>query len=248
MNFNIDIFLSGFALLLVTVFALNISNKQDILDGHIFKESANKDVVYVSTFVDYKFPFIHKEFNIQMTQEIKDDESVRDIVRVLQIADKNDKVTFHLAGYGGSVETVYELINNIQNSKANVIMSVEAPVYSGHAYLASNKYSTLKINPLAFLMFHTSTEYNEDCSKEIGSDRNMTNEEHCNIKKYNDMLLLNKEIQDSKYLTQQEKDLIRNGKDVYLQANEIENRNKMVYVIIKDSNIKHYLYLLKAII
>src|SRR6266404_6650555 len=74
--------------------------------------------------------------NIRLDDEILGINSYKDVAQKLQDAKTGDVIIFHLAGYGGDVEGTMDLINNIQQSNAYVIMSVEAPVFSGHAYLA----------------------------------------------------------------------------------------------------------------
>ncbi len=186
-------------------------------------EVKNPHQTYTTHFVDLNFPFVHTAYNIQMADEIKGTDTVRNIDRILQTANKGDTVTFHLSGYGGQVETVNNIINNIRASKAYVTMSVEAPVYSGHAFLAVNG-NAIKVGDQSFLMFHTSTMYNVDCKKETGVDRGMTNIEHCDVLKENHILLVNKMIFDSSVLTFSEKVAIASGKDVYLQGEEVNKR------------------------
>lgn len=205
--------------IVIPLFVVNyvVSNTVTIESPHL---------IYDKPFINFSFPFIHTEYNIQMADEIGELDTVRAVDRVLQTAEKGDKVIFHLSGYGGEVESVYNIVNNIRNSKAFVIMKVEAPVYSGHAYLAVNG-DQLEMSDQAFLMFHNSSEMNLDCSNVPNKnemDRNQTNEEHCNIMKVNDMYLINKLLIESQVLTPNEKIALISGYDVYIQGDVVNQR------------------------
>jgi len=181
------------------------------------QEVTSTSRIHHTTFWNFAPPFIHVKTDIQMADEIKGPNTVRDINAVLNSADEGDIIVFHLAGYGGSVESVLSIVSNIRSSKAEVIMSVEAPVYSGHAYLAVLGHKLIMADN-AYLMFHTSSGYNTDCSKETGVDRNMTNQEHCEAMKAADNILVNRVVLSMQHLTLEEKLSIIDGKDVYLDS------------------------------
>jgi membrane-bound ClpP family serine protease len=164
-----------------------------------------------------------KQIDIRLPSEIKGLDTVRPILRKLQEASRLDTVIFHLAGYGGEVDTVMTLINNIKSSKAEVIMVVEAPVYSGHAYLAISG-SKLVMLPYSSLMFHTTSALGMDCSKAQGTDRTVSNVEHCEMFFGNHFYLVNRMILDFLLLTPEEKVRIISGHDVYITADEYNKR------------------------
>jgi ATP-dependent protease ClpP protease subunit len=161
--------------------------------------------------------------DIRLPSEIKGHESVRAVIKVLQEATTGDVIVFHLAGFGGEVETVFDLINNVHASKAHVIMSVEAPVYSGHAYLAVNGDELIML-PYSSLMFHTSSALGTDCTLETGTDRTVSNVEHCQSYLNNHFYLINKAIILAPVLTPLEKGQIISGHDVYITADEYNKR------------------------
>lgn len=169
------------------------------------------------------FPFVHKEYEIRLENEIYSSFYYQDVQAVLQDADKGDIVLFHLHGFGGRVDTVQDLINNIHNTKAYVIMSVEAPVYSGHAYLAVNG-NKLIMEKYSYLMFHYSDILNIDCNKDTGTDRGQLKSYHCQIHKNTEMYEDTAMILDMPVLTKQEKNDIFQGKDVYITADEYYKR------------------------
>lgn len=210
------------AALLVAILGLATVNIQHHLT--IPQELTGRDYVYPKQFINTTFPFIHTAYSIQYNQETHSLNSIRNVTKVLQEAKKGDTITFHLAGYGGEVETMYDLVNNIRKTKAKVIMEVEAPCYSGHAYLAVYG-DELYISDFAYLMFHTSSEYNLDCTKEKGTDRGMINIEHCEALKNQDMRLFTAYIINSKILTSEEQVALMNGQDVYIDSRTVRQRS-----------------------
>lgn len=167
----------------------------------------------------------HKEVDIRMDSEIKGQESVRAIIKVLQEAKPKDIIRFHLAGVGGEVETVWNLINNVRASKGTVYMIVEAPVYSGHAYLALSS-DHLIMRPFSSLMLHTSSAYGEDCSTSEGTDRTVSNVYHCQMFLDTHLRLVTKFLSeiDPKIVTAEEKVRILTGYDYYLTADDYTRR------------------------
>jgi ATP-dependent protease ClpP protease subunit len=163
------------------------------------------------------------KIDIRMDSEIKGHETVRNIIKVLQEAKPSDKIIFHLAGYGGEVEVVEDIINNIKVSKAHVIMQVEAPVYSGHAYLALSGDELIML-PYSYLMLHTSSGYGSDCSKETGTDRTVSNVEHCEAGLKAHLDLINKVLNELPFLTSDEKARIMTGHDFYMTSDEYKRR------------------------
>lgn len=163
--------------------------------------------------------------DIRLPPEIKGEETIRPIIKVLQEVGRLDIVIFHLAGVGGEVETVFDLINNVHASKAHVIMLVEAPVYSGHAYLALNGDELIML-PYSSLMLHTSSAYGIDCTEKTGTDRTVPNQEHCQAFLDNHMKLINKVLSSVSVLTAAEIIQVMTGHDVYITADEYNKRKK----------------------
>ena len=168
-------------------------------------------------------------YHINMKNEIKDTDSVKNILKVLQTARSNDKIVFHLAGFGGQVDTVAAIINNANESKAHIETRVEAPVYSGHAFLAA-LLPNLHVDKYAYLMFHYSSILNQPaCALSDGWDRGVSNVEHCQMFRDAHIKMFNKMLNDCKYLTEEEKINIITGHDVYLHSDDIEKRQGVLY-------------------
>lgn len=162
----------------------------------------------------------HKIYEITLGDEIKDqDPIVKEAIKVLQHANSGDTVIFHISGYGGDLQTAIWLINNIKITKAHTIMSVEGPSYSAHAYIAASG-NELKIAPYTYLMFHTSSGYGIDCSVQTGTDRTVSNVEHCEAMLKYHLGLTNQYIDSISFLTPAEKDRIETGHDVYITSGD----------------------------
>lgn len=195
--------------------------------AHLPTEFSNKSTIEVTTprgIFDNWFN-THRVIHIRTSSEFKGTDTVKDIAKILQEADSNDIVIFHIVGVGGQVDTVMYLINNIKASKAKVIMSVEGPSYSGHAYLATVGDELIMMTN-SYLMFHTSSGYGTDCSKATGYDRTVPNTEHCQDFMDNHLYLANKMIDGIKILTPYEKERIKTGHDVYITADDYNKNRK----------------------
>jgi len=191
---------------------------------HLELPTLNKDKVHSSYFWNLKPPFIHTKYDIRLSDEIQAPQDYFDIGHIIQDQAKSgDKITFHLAGYGGQVQGLNYLYSVIKDSKAPIEMRVEAPVYSAHAYLALMG-SSLHVSQSAFLMFHYSSVINLDCSNEKGEDRGVSNVEHCETYKAEGIKEAERMLNTAYLLTPQEKDQIRQGHDVYLDADEVKER------------------------
>lgn len=166
---------------------------------------------------------IHKQTDIYMVDTVKSYRQTQDIIEALNAAGMTDEVIFHLAGYGGDVEAVLRIIDAVKHTAADVTMLVEAPVYSGHAYLALSG-NHLIIEDYGYLMLHNSSAMNIDCSTKSGVDRGMTNEQHCRAFIDAHMENMTKLILSLPIVTMEEKWSILGGQDLYLTKSQIEER------------------------
>lgn len=210
--------LTGLIASLVIAFTLALGLPHINLNHYMHLPDVNKNRIVVTHSI-----FHGTTYDIRLGSELKGTQSVDDIDVVLAKATSNDKIIFHLAGVGGNVETAFELINNIKASKAEVIMIVEAPVYSAHAYLALSG-DRLIMRPLSSLMLHTSSAFNHDCSKEKGIDRAQFVSETCQNFMTNHFKLVNESIASLNVITVDEMMKIAGGKDVYITATEYYKR------------------------
>ncbi len=205
-----------FMLVMVSILVLGLISIN--LEHHINlpKELLNRNTIE-TTYVLNKDPlFIHKQYDVYMVDEIKDYRQTQDVIETLNNASSNDIIVLHLAGYGGGVEQVIRIINAMLESKAKIITQVEAPVYSGHAYISMYG-KTMIVRPYAYIMLHTSSGFNEDCSTKQGVDRAETAAQSCQNFLTNHMKLVTNVILDMPFLTNEEKVQVVTGHDLYLQ-------------------------------
>lgn len=171
-------------------------------------------------FKNSTYGIFNTKVDVYLKNTIKDMGSYYEVAHVINNLSKGDKVIFHLGGYGGDMLGLIQLQSSIAESKAEIIMLVEAPVFSAHAYLAITPNTKLIMMPNTFLMFHTVSTVNKDCSKETGTDRGVSNVEHCEALKGALMYVVDNIIDNAKLLTTQEKEAINTGHDVYIHSTD----------------------------
>lgn len=182
------------------------------------------DKISVRYDVNFAFPFVHKIYHISLGNEIKSKGlSYYHTLETLRQAGKNDTVIFHLSGYGGDAHTTSLIMDGVKASKAHIVMITEAPVYSGHAYIALSGHKLI-MRPYSFLMLHFSSVLNHDCKEETGYDRGVSNVEHCNALKNALVTQCVQMLSDLPLLTSEEKQQIITGHDVYIFPEDIKGR------------------------
>lgn len=189
----------------------------------------------------YNLLTMSRTTHIYFRDSVDNHRQIQDVIQLLNQASKNTTIIIHLAGYGGNVESYEYLSNSIKSTKATVVMSVDAPVYSGHAYLALSGHK-LVIAPYTYLMFHASSAMDIDCNKKNyglsksklntlslskninydpnGLDRGVSQKTKCIQYKQATLYNSEKMLNELPYLTQEEKTYIVNGGDVYIQSDD----------------------------
>ncbi len=215
-----------------------VSGKVDInIEHHLNapKELANpNEVVYTNLYVQHLFKqsLYKRQIDITLGDVVKGHYPVREVVDALQTAQKTDHIIFHIAGYGGVVDSTLLIINSILNTKAFTTMSVESPSFSGHAYIAVSG-NELFMSKYSYIMFHTSSGYGMDCNKKRPPgtngkddpgydpeelDRTVPNKEHCQVLSKAHINTVNKFLDSVIYLTRDEKEMIKKGHDVIINS------------------------------
>lgn len=164
-------------------------------------------------------------YDVFLDSQIGDPNTVEDIVNIYSTAKSGDTIIAHVSGPGGSVDTVFMIVNAIKTSKAHTIMIVEAPSYSGDAYIATQG-NELFMKPYTYLMFHTSSALDIDCDSLIGLDRGVPLSEHCKVFKTTHLYEIDKLLDSISILTTAEKAYLKTGHDVYITSDEYANRLK----------------------
>lgn len=160
----------------------------------------------------------YTSYDIRFNDELGSPESIKSVIEVLQHAQSGDVVTFHIIGAGGVIDSLVQVINAIHSTKAHVVMSVEGPAYSAYAVLATQGHE-LKMAKYSFLMFHTSSLLNVDCKAFPGTDRGVSNVEHCQAYYDANMQLWYSLLSTIDVLSKAEKEAIVTGHDVYIFPN-----------------------------
>lgn len=168
-------------------------------------------------------PVEGKTYNIAIIDEIGDPRSVYPIINTYVNAKKGDTVILHLASPGGEVNSMDLIIAAIQASKAKTVMIVEGDSFSAAAVIAVSG-NELVMRPSTFIMFHTTSAVDLDCTKETGKDRGVSNVDHCLAFKKAALASFESRLNSIKLLTDDEKAYILTGHDIYLSAEEIDNR------------------------
>jgi ATP-dependent protease ClpP protease subunit len=187
------------------------------------------DSARISTYHSYdlNYPFVHKVISIRLNDSIKSINSYKDVAEAISEADSGDTVKMYLAGYGGQVDGAMYIINALSATKAHTETHVQAPVYSAHAYIALYG-KQIYVSSNSYLMLHSSSVIEVDCSKQTGNDRGITKKESCeNFKAaalFSNYLLLN----NSNKLSNGEIYQIMTGKEVYIFANSMKERGAII--------------------
>jgi len=219
-------YLSNILVALILAFFLTSDLISINLQHHLRLPSAlQTQAIHSQKYWNFEQGFF-KVSDVYLSNEIKSSINYMDIAILLDMAKKGDLIRFHLAGYGGDGNTMMFLISHIKNTKAHTVSLVEAPVYSAHTYIAMST-NELIVYPFTFLMFHTVSSHNFDCSQLIGKiDRGQDVVEKCkqNILANDDAT--NVLIDNISLLTSEEKFRVKDGFDVYISAMEVYNRTK----------------------
>lgn len=175
--------------------------------------------------------------NIELSSDIQDFNQYRELFYLLQNATQDTTVVFHLSGNGGFIAPLYAMYNNISNTKANVIMQVDGPVSSAHAFLAFLG-GRMVVHDTSYFMFHLPAFTDSrgentvmlDCSGLSGVvDRGQSMEEKCHQFAYYDIKLFNELFKQriQPYLTQTQIKRYYQGYDVYVSSAQI---NKIIKI------------------
>lgn len=162
------------------------------------------------------------------------------LAKLLETAPKDSVINLHLAGNGGSTDTVLYLGNAVKLSKATVNTIVDGPVYSAHAYLALLG-DKITLGPNVFLMFHSpavavkgpSGNYfyislDEMCKlvDEKDLDRGKSSRQKCVVGNTFYKQAITKYLTDfgRGYISEEEMKNIVDGDDVYIAGSVMQER------------------------
>ena len=104
---------------------------------------------------------IGKTCDIRLSSEIVSADVYRPLLQLLDSAGSFDRMNFYMKGYGGSVESTFQLQRAIQGTAADTYAYVIGDVYSADAYL-STFMKHLIVKPNTIFMFHRSSFYGQE--------------------------------------------------------------------------------------
>lgn len=167
-----------------------------------------------------------KSCDIYLGDTIGSAQSYIEVAQVLDTADKEDTITFHLQGYGGYVDGATFLYSHMKSTDATVITSVEGPVYSAHAFLGVAG-DRIKVQDTALFMFHRGSLYNQEkslCYASAGTkDRRKDAYQKCvdylHSSSDHVVKLFSRTVKNA--LTTDQWNAVLDGDDVYLTAEEV---------------------------
>ena len=146
---------------------------------------------------------------------------------ILQNATENDLVVIHINSYGGDLMTTNQIVTQIKTCEAQVVCQIESACCSA-ATMVALACDGLLCYPHGYMMIHTSS----GCI--FGKQSDIRRQEDF----YNDWLegFFNEIYKD--FLTQKEINEVLNGKDMWLNSEEVMKRFRHRVDIIEKENAK----------
>lgn len=169
-------------------------------------------------------PIPAKIHHFYINKVIDDPETFVDMVHTIKIADQNDIVYIYLNSPGGRLDTAVQLINAMRISAAKIITVIEAEAHSASTmiFLAADEFI---VHENSIMMFHNFS------SGAIGKGNEIKLQIDAVVKWFN---RLARDIYFP-FLSEQEIQNIIDGKDLWIEADEIRERlHHMVDVITKE--------------
>jgi len=156
------------------------------------------------------------DYDVYLGETFDSPTEYTDLLHKLSRASKEDTFTFYLNSYGGRLDAGIQLGAKLRTTKAHTKTIIEAPCYSMGAIFPFMT-SEVEMLPHAFLMFHM---YSTGSGRQKGNELELslaasTRLFHGLLVDYCSKLLTKEEIKD-----------IVDGKDLYLDTNEVSRRMK----------------------
>jgi ATP-dependent protease ClpP protease subunit len=154
-------------------------------------------------------------YHFYISGEIKEARYYAELLNVLKTAEVHDTVILYINSEGGDLFTTIQIISAIEKSSANVITSLDGCAYSAATmiFLAGKKHI---ISPYCTFMIHNYSGAMVGKGHEISSQLKFTDNF---IKTFTNKIYKN-------FLTQAEINDVINGKDLWMDAVEVEKRLK----------------------
>lgn len=173
------------------------------------RKSGNGEVEGYGTVVQA----VSHKYTFHLDTELGAPENYRELSTILMNAGPEDEINLFLNGPGGYLSTCAQLVNLIQNSDALVTAHLMGPIASAHTFifLACNSWV---VYPHSSLMMHSYSGGVYEKGKEIIKSALATQS------------FFEELVQEIYYpfLTEEEVDMIIDGKDIHMQAKEVSKR------------------------
>lgn len=216
-----------FLIIAIFVGTVLLSNKAgvNLTHHHQLPQLTQKEKIYCKG-------IFNQVCQIRLTTSINNRENYREVMQLLATAKSGDVIYFYLAGNGGRIDAETQLYNEIQRSKAKIVMVVTGDVYSAHANL-SLMGDELQVGDYVLFMFHRSSAYglvDSYCEAKFKDKKDRTQDAVAKCKQFlNEHLKVDKRIVTeimSRILNPDEIKRVLAGHDVYLTGEEIKKRLK----------------------
>lgn len=166
-----------------------------------------------------KFDIVHKGsanlFDVYLSEAIDAPEKYAKLVSFLRSVTQLDEVRFYINCPGGRVDAGLQLLNAIQDCEAHVVMILDGEAYSMAAYFMFAG-DEIVVNDNSMLMIHNYS------GGQIGKGGDLLN----SAEAYNKLSKKLMKKYFSGFLTEQEMADVLNGKDMYLDPEEMAERIK----------------------
>lgn len=166
--------------------------------------------------------------DVRLSSVIVGNEKYRKLNDILIQANARNTVRFRLAGNGGRISTLIQLMNSIKETKAKTIMIVEGDVYSAHAMLALSGDQIIIKENVMFLFHHSSALNTDACDQydKDSKDRGISMQQKCRNFVKNHLTIFQKYLINSlqHVLTKQEMKDMLEGHDIIIPGDELRDR------------------------
>lgn len=173
-------------------------------------QTLEKDQSYIKTLDIYA-----KRHNIFLDSDIGEPSEYRDFLNILVNSSEMDSINIYINCFGGNLDTTLSLVEGIKLSNANITAILMGACHSAASIIALNC-DNIVILDNAYTMIHT---------VHMGYSGNVLN-----IKSHTDfaVIQIEKLIKDTYkgFLTKEEFNRIKNGAELWLNAEELRKRIK----------------------
>jgi ATP-dependent protease ClpP protease subunit len=176
-------------------------------------DSGSKPIVDNDSVYIINNPIVTNVYSIYLTQEIAEQRNYRDVFNILRNASELDNFIIYLNNFGGYCHTGIDLINAMQACAGTIFTCLSGPVYSMAPLIALHGQKII-VEENTFMMFH---DYS-------GGQSGKGHEQEAGIR--NDKPFFDNLFKQATkgFLTDKEAQQVLEGKDLYVNRNEVIKR------------------------